>query len=156
MALTHGYLNPRGPGGGHTLTLPQASRPPTPIANATSSVELSPWSPAPPTRWDFPLPVGVVPLPRSSQEAGWSGRLQRSAHTSLPASLRASPTSGPRTFWLGMGPMPSPHPRQPPSGSSSVASSSGASPSCCGSGPSSASWPTASRLPWRTSHPTTT
>ena len=118
---------------------------------------LSQWSPH-----AFP-PGGLFSPPghySTAQELVGSGEgpagFRRRAPSPLLASLRASPTRGPRTFWLGMGPTPSPRPQQPRSGSSSVASFSGVSPSCCGLAPSCASWPMASRLPWRMNHPMTT
>lgn len=140
---------------GHTQNPPQPSRSPTPTANTTSFM----W---PPLMAPHPFQPGGIFLSTwtlfpakelvGNEGPGW---FWMRAPTLLLASLRASPTSGPRTFWLGMGPTLSPHPRQPLSGSSSVASFSGASPSFCGLEPSSASWPTASRLPWRMNRPMT-
>ncbi len=55
-----------------------------------------------------------------------------------------------QSSWSGTVPMLSPLLPPPRNGSSSVASCLVDSPSCCGSAPSSASWPTPSRQPLRT------
>lgn len=86
----------------------------------------------------------------------WDYRLIYPSHlspfiSSFLSSRRVWPTPRPQSTWPGMAPTPWLHPQLPRSGSSSAASSSVASPSSCGSAPSSASWPTPSRLPLRMS-----
>jgi len=81
--------------------------------------------------------------------------LQFTFHLSSPlhflCPLRVWPMPRRQSTWSGTAPTPWLRPPPPRSGSNSVASCSVASPSCCGSAPSSASWPTPSRLPRKTS-----
>lgn len=95
----------------------------------------------------FPPPcnqrrISSLPLKTILQDAERCGEgpvcsLCPPPHLSSPP--RASPTRELRIFWLEMDPTPSLHPPQLLSGSSSAVSFLGASLSCCGLGPSSAS-----------------